>query len=605
MDFKSRKGNLQQRIKYLRTFIIFLFLILLFRGWHMQIIKGSYYKKLAENNRIRSITIHPFRGIIYDRNGEVLARNVPSFNLGLIEEDIKDMDKTIKSVAALTALSEDEIKERIETSKYYDPFSPVIIKENISMREVALIESLSWKLPGVIIVVEGRREYPFGSAAAHVLGYVGEITREQLRKKAYDSVPIGSIIGQSGIEKVYDSFLRGKSGIKNIEVDAAGHERRVLDTKAPVSGDSLILTLDINIQKAAEKALGDREGAIVVMESNTGEILALASHPSFDPNVLSRRLSWKIWRKIAENPAHPLTNRAIQGIYPPGSIFKIVMASAGLEEHVINPRKRIYCGGKLRFGNRTYRDWKLKGHGYVNLYDAIVESCDVYFYQLGLQMDIDTIAQYAHLFGLGEVTEIDLPSEKKGLVPTKEWKHVYKNDRWYPGETISVSIGQGFLSVTPLQQTVVVNAIANSGYILRPKILKGIMPKEDERIYYFPPVINKKIDLKKSTFKIIKKSLRGVVYDRDGTARIAKSNIVEIAGKTGTAQVVGRRSGVNEDIKKFTDHAWFTGFAPFNNPEIIVTVLVEHGGHGGSTAAPLVKDIIEEYYRNKKFSRKS
>lgn len=595
-DFQDKNRGLQQRIKYLRAFIVFLFVIILFRGWHMQIIKGAYYKRLAENNRVRSVVVQPLRGIIYDRNGEVLARNVPSFNLGLVIADVKDLEKTIKRIAPLTGLSPKEIKERIEAARYYDPFSPLIIKEDISMKEVALIESQSWNLPGVVIIVEGRREYPNSTVAAHLIGYVGEITQSQLKEKEYASEPLGRIIGQNGIERVYDGVLRGMVGIKNIEVDAAGHERRVLNMIEPVSGDNINLSIDLGLQKVAEDALGERRGAVVVLDTDSGEVLALVSHPVFDPNVLSRRLSLRLWKKILEDAYHPLNNRVIQGTYPPGSVFKIVMSSAGLEEGYIDSGRKISCSGGMQFGRRMFRDWKSGGHGIVNLHKAIAESCDVYFYQLGNRMEIDTISKYASLFGLGELTGIDLPSEKKGLVPSTEWKLEAKKERWYPGETLSVSIGQGYLSVTPLQQAVLANTVANSGVMVRPRILTGILSDREKRVYLFAPVETRTLGLQESTLNILKEALRGVVYDPGGTGGAARSALVGIAGKTGTAQVVGRRmSGVVPS--RFNDHAWFVAFAPVNKPEITVAVLVEHGGHGGSAAAPVAKKVIEEYFK--------
>ncbi|MBI5096892.1 MAG: penicillin-binding protein 2 [Nitrospirae bacterium] len=571
MDLQDKNKGLQQRIKYLRAVIICLFAMLLFRGWHMQIINGAYYKRLAENNRIRTVTLPPLRGIIYDRHGEVLA------NIGLSAEDIK---------------------ERIASGKDYDPFSPVIIKEGLSMREVALIESHAWNLPGIGIFIEGRREYPNTSLAAHLLGYVGEITPSQLKGEEYAGEPLGRIVGQNGVEKVYDRFLRGGVGKKNIEVDAAGHERRVLNVIEPVSGDSIILSIDHRLQKTAEEALGGRPGAVVVMDTGTGEVLALVSHPAFDPNVLSRRLSPKVWQKIAENPAHPLNNRAIQGKYPPGSVFKIIMASAGLEEGYISEDHKISCNGGMSFGRRVFRDWKPEGHGIVDLHKAITESCDVYFYQLGNRMQIDTIAKYASLFGLGELTGIDLPSEKKGLVPSTQWKIETKKERWYPGETLSVSIGQGSLSVTPLQQAVTVNTLANSGVVVRPRILRALISDREKRLFAFPPVEMKRINIQEHTLDVIKKGLYSVVNDPGGTGSAARSPFVDIAGKTGTAQVIGRRSEGNQP-HGFNDHAWFVAFAPVKKPEITVAVLVEHGGHGGSAAAPAARQIIEEYVKNK------
>ena len=601
MEQQDKNRGLRIRIGYLRVFFIFLFAIILFKAWHMQIIKGKYYRKLAENNRVRTVIVPPLRGIIYDRNREIMAKNVASFNLGLVRADIKDLEMTLKMIAPITGLSPEEMRETIKENKNPDPFSPLIIKDEISMREVALIESRKWFLPGVQVVVEGRREYPHMQSAAHLLGYVGEINRSQLKEPEYASETPGRIIGQYGIEKVYDNLLRGSLGRKNIEVDATGRERRELNTIEPVSGDNVILSVDLRLQKMAEDALGERRGAVVVMETGTGEILALASNPAFDPNLLSKRLSQKVWQQIVNDPEFPMNNRATQGTYPPGSVFKIVMSAGGLEEGLIDDQARISCSGGMRFGNRVFRDWKSEGHGSVDLNKAIVESCDVYFYQLGNRMGVDTIEKYASLFGLGNVTGIDLPSEKKGLVPSTQWKLAARKERWYPGETLSVAIGQGYMSVTPLQQAVMVNTVANSGVVVRPRILKGIMPEQNvptNRVYHFPPVEIRKTGISEHTLELIKEALKGVVYNPGGTGGAARSSLIEIAGKTGTAQVVGRKFQANPG--RFNDHAWFAAFAPVDKPEITVAVLVEHGGHGGAAAAPVAKKIIEEYVKNAK-----
>ena len=613
MEQQDKNRGLRKRIGYLSTFFIFLLVIILFKAWHMQIVKGKYYRKLAENNRVRSVIVPPLRGIIYDRNREIMARNVASFNLGLVRADIEDLEMTLKMIAPITGLSPEEMKEIIEENKNPDPFSPLIIKGDISMKEVALIESRKWSLPGVQVVVEGRREYPHMESAAHLLGYVGEISKSQLKEPAYASESPGRIIGQYGIEKVYDNLLRGSLGRKNIEVDATGRERRELNTIEPVSGDNIILSVDLRLQKLAESALGERRGAVVVMETGTGEILALVSKPAFDPNLLSKRLSHKVWQQIVNDPEFPMNNRVTQGTYPPGSVFKIVMSAGGLEEGLIDDQARISCSGGMRFGNRVFRDWKSEGHGSVDFNKAIVESCDVYFYQLGNHMGVDTIEKYASIFGLGNVTGIDLPSEKKGLVPSTQWKLAARKERWYPGETLSVAIGQGYMSVTPLQQAVMINTVANAGVVVRPRILKGIMPENHagtefnsvpnagssataNRVYQFPPVEIRKTGISEHTLELIKKALKGVVYNSGGTGGAARSSLVEIAGKTGTAQVVGRRFQANPG--RFNDHAWFAAFAPVDKPEITVAVLVEHGGHGGSAAAPVAKMIIEEYVKN-------
>jgi len=599
MEQQDKNRGLRKRIGYLRVFFIFLLAIILFKAWHMQIIKGKYYRKLAENNRVRTVIVPPLRGIIYDRNREIMAKNVASFNLGLVRADIKDLEMTLKMIAPITGLSPEEMREIIKENKNPDPFSPLIIKDDISMKEVALIESRKWFLPGVQVVVEGRREYPHMESAAHLLGYVGEINRSQLKEHEYASETPGRIIGQYGIEKVYDNLLRGSLGRKNIEVDATGRERRELNTIEPVSGDNIILSVDLRLQKMAEDAMGDRRGAVVVMETGTGEILALVSSPAFDPNLLSKRLSQKVWQQIVNDPEFPMNNRATQGTYPPGSVFKIVMSAGGLEEGLIDDQARISCSGGMRFGNRVFRDWKSEGHGSVDLNKAIVESCDVYFYQLGNRMGVDTIEKYSSLFGLGNVTGIDLPSEKKGLVPSTQWKLAARKERWYPGETLSVAIGQGYMSVTPLQQAVMINTVANSGVVVRPRILKGIVPEQNlptNRVYQFPPVEIRKTGINEHTLKLINEALKGVVHKPGGTGGAARSSLIEIAGKTGTAQVVGRKFQANPG--RFNDHAWFAAFAPVDKPEITVAVLVEHGGHGGSAAAPVAKKIIEEYVKN-------
>ncbi|MCC6544859.1 MAG: penicillin-binding protein 2 [Nitrospirae bacterium] len=630
MEQQDKNRGLRKRIGHLRIFFIILLAIILFKAWHMQIMQGKYYRKLAENNRVRSVVVPPLRGIIYDRNREVMAKNVASFDLGLVRADIEDLEMTLRIISPITGLSPEEMKDIIIENKNPDPFSPLIIKYDISMRDVALIESRKWLLPGVQVVVEGRREYPHMESAAHLLGYVGEISKSQLKDPEYAAEIPGRIIGQYGIEKVYDNLLRGSLGRKYIEVDAAGRERRELDTIEPVSGDNIILSVDMRLQRMAEDALGERRGAVVVMKSDTGEILALVSSPAFDPNLLSKRLTHKVWQQIVNDPEFPMNNRATQGTYPPGSVFKVVMSAGGLEEGLIDDKARISCSGGMRFGNRVFRDWKPEGHGSVDLKKAIVESCDVYFYQLGNRMGVDTIEKYASLFGLGTITGIDLPSEKKGLVPSTQWKLAAKKERWYPGETLSVAIGQGYMSVTPLQQAVMLNTVANSGVVVRPRILKGIMPEQSvsqavskdgsqtgayslagtefnsvpnagsdiptNRVYEFPPVEIRNTGINEHTLMLIKEALKGVVNNAGGTGGAARSNLVEIAGKTGTAQAVGRKSKAGPG--SFNDHAWFAAFAPADKPEITVAVLVEHGGHGGTAAAPVAKKIIEEYIKN-------
>ncbi|HEY5600364.1 MAG TPA: penicillin-binding protein 2, partial [Candidatus Manganitrophaceae bacterium] len=418
----------------------------------------------------------------------------------------------------------------------------------------------------------------------HLLGYVGEISQAQLESGIYPKTESGAVVGQYGIEQTYDTIIRGAPGQKGIEVDALGHEVRLLSVKEPVQGDDVFLTLDLNVQKAAEEALGKQAGVIVAMDPRTGEVLAMASHPAFNPNVLSEGASVQEWEALLNDPEHPLTNRAIQGQYPPGSTFKIVLSAAILEEKEIPRGSRVDCRGFLPFGNRLFRDWKREGHGSVDLRRAIVESCDVYFYQMGDRLGVDTIAKFAFLFGLGKPTGVGLASEKGGLIPTVEWKEKARKEPWFPGETLSVSIGQGYVSTTPLQLNAMISAVAAHGVWRPPQLLKKSRDRETGAVRESEPLPGRRLPISAETLQTIKNALAGVVSDPKGTAFSSRSKYVSIAGKTGTAQVVGLKVSQSQP-DEFKDHAWFVSYAPVEDPQIAVTVLVEHGGHGGSVAA--------------------
>jgi penicillin-binding protein 2 len=363
----------------------------------------------------------------------------------------------------------------------------------------------------------------------------------------------------------------------------------------PRSGNDLYLTIDARLQKLAEQLLGEEDGAIVALDPTSGEVLALASRPAFDPNLMSRELTAKQWEEIVQNERRPLTNRAIQGQYPPGSTFKIVMAAAALESNTVSPATPVYCNGGYQFGKRLFRDWKAGGHGSVDLHEAIVHSCDVYFYTVGQRMGIDTIAHFARMFGLGRETGIELPSERVGIVPSTAWKERVRGEPWYPGETISVAIGQGYVTVTPLQMASLVGAVANNGILYRPRLVQAVLDRTTGHLQETPTLPKETLSMKTETLKAIQKGLADVVSR--GTATRAKSSIVSIAGKTGTAQTAALRTGPEKEIpKKFRDHAWFVSYAPAESPRIAVAVLAEHMGHGGSAAAPLAKEVIEAYF---------
>lgn len=588
----SELGELQHRLVLLRAGLLLVVALLGLRLWHLQIREGPYYRDLSENNRTRSVILEPARGLIYDRNGVLLANNVPSFTLYVSLEDVKDRAALIDRLTSLIGLDPDLVKKKLAVggSKQL----PRKIKDRLTLREATLIESHRLELPGVMIQVESQRNYPMGVTASHVMGYVGEVSAEQLERPEFAELHQGSIVGQYGVEKFFDQIVRGQAGQKNVEVDALGHEKRTVTVDQPRAGDDLYLTIDARLQKVAEELLGEEAGAIVALDPTNGDVLAMASRPAFDPNVLSRELTSKQWADIVQDEGRPLNNRASQGQYPPGSTFKVLMAAAALESNTMSPSSTVFCSGGYQFGRRVYRDWKAGGHGYVDLRDALIHSCDVYFYTVGQRMGIDTMAMYARMFGLGEETGIELPSERVGIVPSTEWKQRVKREQWLPGETISAAIGQGFVTVTPLQMASAIGTVANNGVLYRPRLVRAIMDRTTGHQQELPAVPKHTLDLKPQTFKLIRDALAGVVTE--GTATRAKSSIVTIAGKTGTAQTASLRTGPEKDIpKKFRDHAWFVAFAPVENPNIAVTVLAEHMGHGGSAAAPLAKEVIETF----------
>lgn len=587
-------GDLHRRLFILRVGLLLVVVLLGIRLWHLQIREGPYYRDLSENNRTRQVLLEPARGLIFDRHGVLLANNVPSFSLYVILEDVKDRELLVKQLADLLGL--DPVLVRKKLAAKGSKLLPRKIKDRMTLRDATLVESHRLDMPGVMIQVESQRNYPGGITAAHILGYVGEISGEQLEKPEFLDLHQGSIVGQYGVEKSYDRHMRGVAGQKNVEVDAVGHEKKATVVEKPQAGNDLYLTIDARLQKVAEDLLGEEHGAIVALDPNSGDILAMASRPAFDPNVLSRELTAKQWVEIVQDEGRPLNNRASQGQYPPGSTFKIPMAIAALETKTMSPSSTVFCNGGYQFGKRLYHDWKAGGHGYVDLHNALVHSCDVYFYTLGQRMGIDVMAEFGRDFGLGKVTGVELPSERSGIMPSTEWKQKAKNEQWLPGETISAAIGQGYVTVTPLQMASLIGTVANNGINYRPRLVQAIMDRMTGNLQEMPAVPRGKLNVKAETFRLVKEALADVVTK--GTATRAKSSLVTIGGKTGTAQVAALRTGPEESIpKKFRDHAWFVAFAPVESPKIAVAVIGEHMGHGGAAAAPLAKEVIEAYMK--------
>jgi penicillin-binding protein 2 len=598
LGFQKEVGpEFRQRTRFLMTLVSIAFVLLAGRLFFLQILQGERFAYLGENNRIRLKKIAGTRGMVFDRNGQLLVDSRPSFDLLFVPEDATEPEATVRHLARLLGRDDNEFLERLK-GNHRPPFEEITLDRDIDWRSVVLVEAHQLDLPGVTMRIRPRRSYPDNALAAHVLGYIGEINRDQLRMKQSDGYRMGDDIGQFGLEKTREEFLRGKSGGQQVEVDALGRRVRVLNEVQDIPGHSVYLTLDRDLQETAYDALKGKGGTILVLDVNAGAILALVNTPAFDPNVFARGIRPEEWRALVRDQLHPLTNRAIQGQYPPASTYKIVLAIAALEEGLINPETRIFDPGYYVVGNRTFRDWKEGGHGWVDLHKAIVESCDVYFYQLGQRLGIDRIAKYARLLGLGEKTGIELDDEKAGLIPDSEWKKRRFGQPWFPGETPSAAIGQGYVNVTPLQMANLMAAVANGGTLYRPWFVRKVESLDGTLIREYGLEKLSSLTLKESTLRYIRNALRDVVNSGSGTGSRARSPLVEIAGKTGTAQVAEMRGGFvkSEQLPySIRDHAWFVAYAPAEKPEIAVAVLVEHGGHGGAAAAPLAKKVIEKY----------
>ncbi len=581
---------MDRRIRFASYVVLFIFAAFVLKLFNLQVIRGDEYRKISDNNRLKIVKVSAPRGIIYDRNGRAFVRNIPSFDVSVIREDLPDDSDTIMSLSSLLELEPAELKSKLKSSAARE-FEPVKLKGDLSLAQVAKVVARKIEFPGLHVDVAMGREYTHSELAGHVVGYLSKMSMSQMKEPGYYDLPPESPVGQYGIERFYDTSLMGRSGKEIIEVDAIGRETRVVGVEHPLKGNDIHLTIDIPVQMEAERNLKGKTGSIVAVIPDTGEVLALASSPAFDPNLFSGGISSDDWRQLINDPKKPLLNRGIQSRYPPGSTFKIVTALAALEEGVITRNTRFECKGHIELGGREFRCWNEKGHGRVNLHSAIAESCDVFFYEVAKMIDVDIIAEYAERFGLGTVSGIDLDGEVSGLVPTSGWKKQKKNERWYLGETLNTAIGQGYLTTTPVQMAVLTAAVVNGGRLVRPSILlndPALIQSGDEDISVSP-----------ENLEFIKKALVDSVKGVKGTGKRAYSDITEIGGKTGTAQVVSRETMEDDLPARFMDHAWFIAFAPEESPEIAVAVFIEHGGSGGSVAAPIAKNVIEAYFENK------
>ncbi len=595
MAFKPRTESelffrsLKRKVVICTALVTIGFAAMSLRLWNLQIAQHEALSNRAESNRMRRITLDGLRGKILDRNGKILVDNRPSFQLSIIPEDVENPKETL---AYLNNFIPVDIEAVISEMKKTRPFKPVVIKRDISREEVAFIEERRISLPGIFLEIKPIRNYIYNDFSSHLLGYLGAISPKQYASAEPLAYSRDDFIGKYGIEKIFEGRLRGVKGFKHVEVDAAGRELGRMSLKPPSSGADISLTLDYDVQAAAEKAMEGKMGAAIAIDPDNGDILAYVSKPSFDPNIFSFGITSDEWKKLLNDDFHPLQNRVTQAMYPPGSTFKIITTAAALEEGIITPETQIFCPGHYRLGKRTYRCWKRQGHGWMDVHTAIVQSCDVFFYNTGLKLGVDTIAKYARIFGLGEKTGVELEGENSGLIPTTEWKKRVKKEPWILGETVSVSIGQGFVLTTPIQQARMVAAIANGGWLVRPRVT---LPKGEDVVH------KEKIPISANTIKLIAESLRGVVNEDHGTGWRLRKGPYEYAGKTGTSQVIRMKRNEkwdNNKIKiKHRDHGWFVAFAPYDDPKIAVAVISEHGGHGGEAAAPVAKQIMDAYLK--------
>jgi len=585
-----------RRILVLTIGVSVLFFILLMRLWYLQIVKAEDFQHLSENNRLRLVPVAASRGTILDRNGEILVDNLPSFSIAVIPQEVTDKEGLLKSLSRLVGMDVADLTEKWEKSRKRNRYQPIILASNITRDQLEILEENRLFLPGLDVEMHPIRAYSHGLLGAHLFGHLGEISEQEMGTDRFTKYNPGDYVGKSGIERYWEKELHGADGGRQIEVDAMGRFLRTVSERSPTTGNSLVLTIDLALQKAAESAFGAQAGAAVALDVNSGEVLAFVSNPSFDPALFAGRLPAETWNEYLNDKRHPLENKALKGQYPPGSTFKIITAIAGLEEGLIDENTSVTCTGSYKFGNRSFGCWKRKGHGTVSLRKALRESCDVYFYRLGEQLGVDRIAIYAKKFGFGEPLGIGLENEKAGLIPTKAWKEKRYGKKWLSGETLSVAIGQGYVLTTPLQLAAMTAEVANEGTVYAPHLVKKVVSPEGKVLREFHPEVVRRVVLKGRSWKAVKKGLFAVVNEPGGTGAVARLYEVNVAGKTGTSQVVKLRDRRGGIPYQYRDHALFVAFAPYEKPEIAVAVVVEHGEHGGSAAASVASRILRTYF---------
>jgi penicillin-binding protein 2 len=594
------RRSVTTRIVVLQAIFSLVFTILACSFWYFQVVQHERYQELAENNHQRTIALRAPRGVLFDRDQNVLVENRSSFTISIVREHTKDLDRTIQVLSEVAGLNPKDVHEVVNRHRREPTYRPIVVVDDASLAQVAavLARRLEFELPDVLVQEVPTRQYPTDAFAAHLFGYVGEASEGQIES---DGLQSGAIVGQAGVEKVYNKLLMGENGARRVVVNSMGREIRTLEEIPPHEGRRVQLTIDVDLQRAAEDAFkaGGFNGAAVVMDPRTGEVLAFTSRPGYDPNDFAAGIDRATWAGLNTDPLKPLQNRAIQGRYSPGSTFKIVIAVAALEEGVITPDFRVSCAGGATFYGRHFQCWKRGGHGSVDLRQAMEQSCNVYYYTVGNMLGVDKIHKWATLLGLGEKTGVDLPNEIEGIVPSTEWKRQRYNEKWYAGETISVSIGQGQVSITPISLAVMMSTVANGGTRFVPQLLKAVDEGSGWKLVP-PPAPKSRVRLKDETVKALHDGLFYVV-NRNGTGGRARIPGRDVSGKTGTAQVIsltGGRQAAGRTNRDLRDHGWFVFFAPRDNPEIAGAVFGEHNEHG-SSSAPIAKHVMETYFAKK------
>lgn len=591
MNIGQHRKLLAKRVSRLNGATQILLLLIATGYWFVQIAEGVIYRELADNNRLRKLTIEAPRGLILDRNDRPLVENAPSYTLNLDRSLSTDLDESLEFAKKILDRPRAELDAILEENSRTPIFKPIRLAKGLTLAQLARFEVEHLEHPEFEIKAEHLRLYRHAHQTAHVLGYLGEVTNADLARPESPYRP-GDLLGKKGLESLYEEHLRGDTGELVVVVDSRGQLIEEFDRLPANSGRNLSLTLDLELQQTAAELLDGKVGAIVALEPERGEVLAMVSAPSFNPNRFARGLSSDEWREVLEHPHHPLQNRALQNTYPPGSVFKIIMSFAGLERGLIDPENTTaYCRGYSTIYNNRYRCWKASGHGRVNMRSALMGSCNVYFHQLGQKLGIDHIASFSRLFGLGQTTGIDLNGEKAGLVPDSRWSLDTRGAPWYPGETISVATGQGPILVSPLQVAVLTAAVANGGYLVEPHLVRDSSRDREK------DAGTQRIKLSSEHFTLVRDAMWSVVNDPAGTGTGAAVDGFDIAGKTGTAQVIAQERRVdNEDLAlENRDHAWFASFGPLEKPSLVVVVFVEHGGAGSKAAAPLARKMYEAF----------